>query len=102
MSRTIIGLVVVGVVVLAVALGIAWQSTQSEKAVMGQPAQPPSAPPTAPVTATTPPAIPSLPAPPGQAQGPVQQQQAAATVMAPTFDVVRVGPDGRAVIAGRA
>jgi hypothetical protein len=137
MSRTIIGLVVVGVAVLAAALGVAWQSMQSEKAVIGTPTagtepKPAAAPTTtaqsgaaapqapasqaaAPQAATPQAATPQAATP--QAANPGQPQQAApqtapqagsqqavanGAVMVPTFDVVRVGQDGRAVIAGRA
>lgn len=102
MSRTVIGLVVVGVAVLAAALGIAWHSMQSEKeAIGGQPAKQQAA--DQPQGATTPPPSPP-PQQPAAAEPPkaAPPQTAAAAIMVPTFDVVRVTPDGRAVIAGRA
>jgi len=102
MSRTVIGLVVVGVAVLAAALGIAWHSMQSEKeAIGGHPARQQAA--EQPQGATNPPA--PAPQPQVAATEPSKQnppQTAAAAIMVPTFDVVRVTPDGRAVIAGRA
>lgn len=97
MSRTIIGLVAVGVAVIAIALGVAWRGKLNDQAVIGQNAAPapqsqasagtsrPAPPAPAPSTATPPAAAPSAP-----------------TVPVPTFDVARIGPDGRAVIAGRA
>lgn len=100
MSRTVIWLVIGGAVVLATGLGVAWRVRMNEQAVLdratkstaaeSQPTQ--AAPPTA---SSTPPAPPSpvtsatpSPAPP--------------VVAVPTFDIARIGPDGRAVIAGRA
>lgn len=105
MSRTIIGLVVVGVAVLAAALGVAWQSMQSEKAVMGTPTagQEPQKAGGTPAPSTAQPS--TTPQSADQAKPPSAPQQQSATngaVMVPTFDVVRVGQDGRAVIAGRA
>jgi len=99
MSRTVIWLVAAGAVVLAAALGVAWPGKQSEQAALGPAAIPPpgssataekaapppsqqqaaAAPPPGPPPTTTPPAVPM-----------------------PTFDVARIEPDGRAVIAGRA
>lgn len=83
MSKIIIGLVAVGVAVIAAALGYAWYGKQSEQAAIAEAAKP------VPETAAVAPAEPAKP------------PAATDTVMVPTFDVVRVGPDGRAVIAGR-
>ena len=49
MSRTVIGLVVLGVAVIAAALGFAWHSMQTEKAAISQPpaASEPATPPAA-------------------------------------------------------
>lgn len=100
MSRTVFGLVALGVAVIAIALAVAWRGKVSEQAAIDQsgkstapsPAPPPAAPtPSVPLpaaTATQPAAAPSVTAP--------------AASVAPTFDVARIGPDGRAVIAGRA
>src|SRR5216684_1591463 len=88
MSRTVLWLVAAGAAVLAVALGVAWQGKLSEQAGLSQAAKP--APPAAPVPAPSPSAEP----PPQAVASPV--------VPVPTFDVARIGPDGRAVIAGRA
>lgn len=102
MSRTVFGLVAVGAVVIAIALGVAWRAKVSEQAAIGRPAiagtggppEPPaaaagtSAPASATASATA--AVPALaPTPP-------------AAITSPSFDVARIGPDGRAVIAGRA
>ncbi|WP_422014796.1 LysM peptidoglycan-binding domain-containing protein [Reyranella sp.] len=94
MSRTVFGLVAVGAVVIAIALGVAWRGKLSEQAAIDQsakaasgesvPAAPPSPVPSSP--AAVPPPAPALPAAAGQ----------------PSFDVARIGSDGRAVIAGRA
>jgi hypothetical protein len=93
MSRTVIALVAVGAAIIVAALGVAWRVKMSDQAaidhtarpaaVASQHAPPPSAPPAA--TDAKPP-----PGPPP------------AAVMAPSFDIARIGPDGRAVIAGRA
>ena len=98
MSRTVVWLVAAGAVVLAVALGVAWQGQRSEQAGLSPASKP----------------VASVATPPGAA--PVQQQAATPTpppasppptttppaVPMPTFDVARIAPDGRAVIAGRA
>jgi nucleoid-associated protein YgaU len=87
MSRTVLWLVALGAVALIGAAGVAWHVKQSEQAALTAGAKPAAvasvaAAPTAPVDkppTTNPPAVP-----------------------VPTFDVARIGPDGRAVIAGRA
>jgi hypothetical protein len=98
MSRTVIWLVAAGAVVLAVALSVAWHGKRSEQAVLSPAGKP----------------VASVATPPAAA--PVQQQAATSTpppasppptttppaVSIPTFDVARIAPDGRAVIAGRA
>ena len=102
MSRTVFWLVGGGAVVIAAALGVAWYGKLSDQAVLGQANQPVpaapegSSPSPAPVPSTPtaeakspPAAIPSAPSTPS-------------AVMVPSFDVARIGPDGRAVIAGRA
>src|SRR5258706_857545 len=85
MSRTVLALVAVGAAVIAVALGVAWRGKMSDQAVIDQAAKPAGAAAPAPSPAETSPS----PPPP-------------ATVTIPTFDVARIGADGRAVIAGRA
>ncbi len=95
MSRTVFGLVTVGAVVIAIALGVAWRGKLSEQAAIDQSAKAASrdpAPPPAPAMAST-----VAPAP---AAVPAATTPAAAGQ--PSFDVARIGPDGRAVIAGRA
>ena len=89
MSRTVFALVAVGAVVIAVAFGVAWNRKMSDQAAIDRAKT---------VAATNPP--PSAPdvAKPAPAPAPTPT----AAVMAPTFDVARVDPDGRAVIAGRA
>jgi hypothetical protein len=86
MSRTVFTLVAAGAAIIAVALGVAWERKMSDRAAIDR----------AKTEAATKPAsvAPDVvePAPPGPT----------AAVMAPTFDVARVDPDGRAVIAGRA
>jgi nucleoid-associated protein YgaU len=85
MSRTILALVAVGGVVIAVALGWAWRSKMSDQALIDQAAKP---------------AVVASPAPTDAK--PAQSPSPAPTIVAPTFDVARIGTDGRAVIAGRA
>ena len=101
MSRTVIWLVVGGAIVIVAGLGVAWQVRVNEQAVLERATKPtaavpqivpqsaPSATSSATPPAAVPPATPS-PAPP------------AVTVPVPTFDIARIGPDGRAVVAGRA
>jgi LysM domain-containing protein len=98
MSRTVIWLAAAVAVVPATALRVAWLGKQSEPvglsiidkqadstATVEKAASPPSqqlssaAPPSGPPPTTTPPAVPM-----------------------PTFDLARIEPDGRAVVAGRA
>jgi nucleoid-associated protein YgaU len=86
MSRTVIGFVVVGAVVIAAGLGVAWHGRMNEKAALEQAAKP--TPGGTPQAAAAPPAA----TPPGTPQA----------IVPPTFDIARIGPDGRAVIAGRA
>ena len=95
MSRTVIWLVVGGAIVIAAGLGVAWQVRMNEQAALDRATKPIAAVPSTPSTTSnvTPPA--AAPATPSPAPAP-------ATVAVPTFDVARIGPDGRAVIAGRA
>jgi hypothetical protein len=85
MSRTIVWLVAAGAAVIALALGVAWYTKMHERAAIDHAALPAS-----PAPAATP-AEPAKPAEPP-----------AAAVMAPSFDVARIGRDGHAVVAGRA
>jgi hypothetical protein len=98
MSRTVIWLVVGGAIVIAAGLGVAWQVRVSEQAVLDRATKPiAAAPPSAPSTTSsaTPPAAASPTAPATPAPAPP-------VVAVPTFDIARIGPDGRAVVAGRA
>ena len=99
MSRTVFGLVAVGAVVIAIALGVAWRAKLSEQAAIGQPAKagiggPVPEPLAAAVVAPGPASATGVVPPPAPPQP--------AAITAPSFDVARIGPDGRAVIAGRA
>ena len=91
MPRTVLWLVIGGVIVIAAGLGIAWQGKRDERAVLGQVRQPSSAPLPAAVDPAVPGSAPSAnSAPPAPALG------------VPTFDIARIGRDGRGVVAGRA
>ena len=87
MSRTVRWLMAAGVSVgvVAAALGVGWHSQQSEPKILGQAAETPTTAPSA--------ASPSRPA---------EAPPSKTAVAVPSFDVARIGPDGRAVIAGRA
>jgi hypothetical protein len=128
MSRTVLVLVAVGAAVIAAAVGVAWRGKQSDQAAIQ--AAKPAAVAAVPATAAPKPADPPPPAPaqgkPAEAAAtapaassttvPSPAPTAAATpapapapapappvaVMTPSFDVARIGTDGRAVIAGRA
>lgn len=82
MSRTVLWLMAAGAVIIAAVVGVAWQAKRSEQASLGQATQPTAA-----------------PAPSQLIRAPTTQT---AEVAMPTFDVARIGPSGRAVIAGRA
>lgn len=121
MSRTVFGLVATGAVVIAIALGVAWRGKLSEQAAIDQPVKPAiggpardpvavaAAPGAAPVSsADAPPAAAAASATPAPSPSPAATTvpalapvPAAATPV-PSFDVARIGTDGRAVIAGRA
>jgi LysM domain len=91
MSRTVLWLMAAGAVLVAAAaaLGVAWHSKQSEPNILGQAAKP--------ATTASAAASPSRPV-----EAPPPQTATPPTVAVPSFDVARIGPDGRAVIAGRA
>jgi hypothetical protein len=95
MSRTVIWLVGVGAVVLAAGLGVAWHGKLSEQAIFGQSANPEPSPSKS-LAATAPPAAAS------SATTPAAPSTTPSAVAPPTFDIARIAPDGRAVIAGRA
>lgn len=95
MSRTVFGLVAIGAAVIAIALAWAWRGKLTEQAAIDRPAG--QGAPTAPAAERP---APTASAPPAAAPAPSMAMPA--PVAAPTFDVARIGPDGRAVIAGRA
>jgi nucleoid-associated protein YgaU len=102
----------VGVVLLLVA-GAAWWGglvPRQQGTEVGIPAATPAAPATKAATPATPPSAPSATtpaaAPPPPASGAAPQVATAPppapSPAAPSFDIVRVSPDGRTVVAGRA
>jgi nucleoid-associated protein YgaU len=96
MSRTVIAFVAAGALVIAAALGIAWQVKMNDQAAIAAAKPAPQAAVAAPAPAIVPPASP---------EGPPKSPAVASpppAIAAPTFDVARIGTDGRAVIAGRA
>lgn len=102
MSRTVIWLVALGGVVIAAALGVAWQGKMKDLAVLQQAAKPSAA-----ASTAAPPAAPpaqSAPAPQAKPAAILEPKASpdSPSPALPTFDVARIGPDGRAVIAGRA
>lgn len=109
MSRIVFGFLAIGAVVIAVALAVAWTGKRHEQAQIEQTARraadPPAAAPPAPspsgALAAAPPAPTAAP-PPAVPPAPAPAPPPTASVMAPSFDIARVGADGRAVIAGRA
>ena len=92
MPRTVIALMAMGAVIIAAALGYAWRVKLHDREAIESAKPAPASPP---AVAAAPPAnvppVDSKPAP-----------SAADPGQAPSFDVARIGPDGRAVIAGRA
>lgn len=93
MSRTVLWLVAVGAVVIAVAVGVAWRGKLIEQAGLGPIAKPGMSLSPSPAPVSQPAAIPQTAIPPTTSPP---------AVPVPSFDVARIGPDGRAVIAGRA
>ena len=98
MSRTVIWLVVGGAIVIAAGLGVAWQVRVSEQAILDRATKPAAAAPST-TSSATPPATAAAPAAPA---APSTPSPAPPVVAVPTFDIARISPDGRAVIAGRA
>ncbi len=102
MSRTVLALVTAGAVVIAAAVGVAWYVKVNDRVAMESAVKP------AAQTPATPPA--ASPEQKPQSQTDTQSQPSASApekmpppaVMTPSFDVARIGQDGRAVIAGRA
>ena len=95
MSRTVFGLVAMGAVVIAIALGVAWRGKLSEQAAIDQPVKPA-------IGGPTPEPAAVAAAPVGPTTVPALAPSAASAAPSPSFDVARIGTDGRAVIAGRA
>src|SRR6266851_9612153 len=91
MSRTVLWLMAAGAIVFAAAVGVAWHGMRSDQAFLDQSARPGA-------NVASAPAL-QPPSPSGEASPP---KAAPPAVAVPTFDVARIGPDGRAVIAGRA
>jgi len=91
MSRTVFWLVGGGAIVIAIALAVAWRGELTEQAVIDLVTKPVAVVP--PPQATAPVASPAT-SPPSSAPADV--------AITPSFDVARIGPDGRAVVAGRA
>ena len=92
MSRTVFWLVGGGAVVIAVALAVAWRGKLTEQAVIDLVTKP---------AVVAPPAPASAP-PPSAERPPASAPAAPEALTMPSFDVARIGPDGRAVVAGRA
>ncbi len=92
MSRTVFGLLMGGAIIIALALAVAWRGELTEQAAIDRAVKPAAeakpAPAPAAETSPMPPVVPPS-APP-------------AAAAKPSFDIARVGPDGRAVVAGRA
>jgi hypothetical protein len=129
MSRTVLVLVAVGAAAIAAAVGVAWHGKKDDRKAMAAipaasaasaavPAAPqPSASPASTEAGQAAPASPPAPAArtaaaeaeaaPAAVAGPAQAAASIspaplAAVTTPSFDVARIGADGRAVIAGRA
>ena len=98
MSRTVLWLVIGGAIVIAVGLGVAWQGKRDERAVLGQVGQ------VGQVVPSPPAADKPAPAPPAAASNATSPNATspAPALGVPTFDIARIGRDGRAVLAGRA
>jgi nucleoid-associated protein YgaU len=109
MSRTVFGLVAAGAVVIAIALGVAWRGKVSEQAAIDQSIKPAIGasrpePVSAAAAAASAPAAAggTTPAAPAATAVAAPAPAPGAAVSLPSFDVARIGTDGRAVIAGRA
>ena len=84
MSRTVFWLVGGGVIVIAIALAVAWRGKLTEQAIIE--------------LVTKPAAV----APPAAAPAAQPSPSSPEASILPTFDIARISPEGRAVIAGRA
>ena len=96
MSRTVLWLIVAGAIVFAAAVGVAWHGKLSDQAILDQSARPGAN------VASVPAPQQSSPQPQGPSGEASSLKAAPPVVAVPSFDVARIGPDGRAVIAGRA
>lgn len=96
MSRTVFWLVGGGAAIVVVALAVAWRGKVTEQAVMDLASKPAAVAPAASAASAPPTAVPQAPTLPQASPAPSE------TVTTPSFDVARIGPDGRAVVAGRA
>lgn len=86
---------------IAAGLGVAWHGRLSEQAVLDKATKPPASAPQTAAAPSPPSATPDATATPQNAGTP-QNAAPPPAVGVPTFDIARIGPDGRAVIAGRA
>ena len=86
-----------GAIVFAAAVGVAWHGKLTDQAILDQSAKPGTN--AASAVAPAPSPSPQSPGPSGEA---ASSTAAPPVVAVPSFDVARIGPDGRAVIAGRA
>lgn len=93
MSRTVLALVAAGAVIIAAALGYAWHVKMADQAAIQ------AVKPAAPAATVAPPTMAMPSSPPATAPA---ETKPPASALVPSFDVARIGPDGRAVIAGRA
>jgi nucleoid-associated protein YgaU len=93
MSRTVLALMTVGAVIIAAGLGYAWRAKINDQAAI-EAVRPATAVSPVPAASTTP--------PPAPAETKAPAAPVTTPPSPPTFDVARIGPDGRAVIAGRA
>lgn len=91
-----------GVVVIAIAIGMSWWSKHRDEQV-AQPAPTTTSPATTSAPEKKAEAKPEAKAEPQtEAKPDAAAAKAAAAAKVPSFDIVRIGPDGQAVIAGRA
>lgn len=100
MSRTVFGLVAAGAVIIAAAVGVAWYVKMTDRAAMEHAAKPVTPAMSAPTVA--PETKPQSPSDSQSQSAPTAEKMPPPAVMTPSFDVARIGQDGRAVIAGRA
>lgn len=94
MSRTVLWLVGGGTLVIAVALAVAWRGKLTEQAVIDLA--------TKPAVVAPPPQAAAPPPAPAPSSAPVTSPAPSEAIATPSFDIARIGPDGRAVVAGRA